>query len=86
MIKTKETYFTIDEVCKDLAFTSYEMEMKKQSDLFYILYYWMAIENELVPVEIIYDEKFRYLYLHHPVMRYLVWKYFGLKSLSDLHT
>ena len=39
MIKTKDTYFTFDEVYKDLAFTSYEIEMKKHSDLFYILYY-----------------------------------------------
>lgn len=34
MIKTKDTYFTFDDVCKDLAFTSYEIEMKKHRTCF----------------------------------------------------
>lgn len=61
-----EIYTTLVEVTK---------EMITQSDLFYIVYFWISMENHTLSKDIITDEVFRKLHLRHPVFRNLAWKY-----------
>lgn len=77
MNKSHEIYVTIDELFNELNKSSYEEEMKKQSDLFYIIYFWIQMEN-YPSEELLYDDKFRELHLRHPLMRNLSWRYLGI--------
>lgn len=70
-----EIYTSLVEVTNDLSQSSYKEEMMKQSDLFYIVYFWISMENHTLSKDIITDEVFRRLHLRHPVFRNLAWKY-----------
>ena len=45
MNKSHEIYVTCDDVVNELNHSSYKEEMLKQSDLFYIIYSWIQMEN-----------------------------------------
>lgn len=77
MNKSREIYVTVSELFEDLNKTSYKEEMMKQSDLFYIIYFWILMENH-PSMDLIDDPKFRDLHLRNPVMRDLAWRYLGI--------
>ena len=70
MIDRRDSYITLEDVISDLGNTSYKEEMMKQSDLFYIIYFWNIMVNDpkVHPEE---DSKFREMHLKHPVIRNL---------------
>ena len=45
MNKSHEIYVTVSDLFEDLNDTSYKEEMMKRSDLFYIIYFWIQMEN-----------------------------------------
>ena len=77
MNKSREVYVTVCELFEALNKTSYKEEMLKQSDLFYIIYFWIQMEN-YPSMDLMYDPKFRDLHLRNPVMRNLTWRYLGI--------
>lgn len=48
MNKSREVYVTVSELFEDLNKTSYKEEMMKQSDLFYIIYFWILMEKSSI--------------------------------------
>ena len=77
MNKSREVYVTVSELFEAINKPSYKEEIMKQSDLFYIIYFWIQMENH-PSMDLIYDPKFRDLYLRNPVMRNLTWRYLGI--------
>lgn len=77
MNKSHEIYVTCDDLFNKMNQSSYKEEMMKQSDLFYIIYFWIQMENH-PSMDLLYDDKFKELHLRHPVMRNLSWKYLGI--------
>lgn len=75
---------TCDDVVNELNRSSYTEEMKKQSDLYYIIFFWIQMENR-PSMDLLYDDKFRELHLRYPVMRDLAYKYFGLDRTLYLY-
>ena len=77
-------FITCDDLVTDLNHSSYKEEMMKQSDLFYIIYFWIHMENH-PSMDLMYDDKFRELHLRYPVMRNLAYKYLGLDRTMYLY-
>ena len=77
-------FITCDDLVTELNHSSYKEEMIKQSDLFYIIYFWIQMEN-YPSMDLMYDNKFRELHLRYPVMRNLAYKYLGLDRTMYLY-
>ena len=77
-------FITCDNLVTELNHSSYKEDMMKQSDLFYIIYFWIQMEN-YPSMDLMYDNKFRELHLRYPVMRNLAYKYLGLDRTMYLY-
>ena len=77
-------FITCDNLVTELNHSSYKEDMMKQSDLFYIIYFWIQMEN-YPSMDLMYDNKFRELHLRYPVMRNLAYKYLGLDRTIYLY-
>ena len=84
MNKSREVYVTVSELFEAINKPSYKEERMKQSDLFYIIYFWIQMEN-YPSMDLMYDDKFRELHLRYPVMRNLAYKYLGLDRTMYLY-
>lgn len=77
-------FVTCDDIMNELIHSSYKEEMIKQTDLFYIIYFWIQMEN-YPSMNLLYDNKFRELHFRYPVMRNLAYKYLGLDRTLYLY-
>ena len=84
MINRRDSYITLEDVISDLGNTSYKEEMMKQSDLFYIVYFWKIMVND-PKVHLEEDSKFREMHLKHPVIRNLGYKYLRIDRSKYLY-